>query len=188
MPAPYNVNVVAFVDPDTGNAWVGSSFGFATVFYLETESGIVRGTMLFGSGIRAVRPDEHDVINGLVAFGHVYWDGSLVPNVQRGKNVDAVIEQLNKTNDLKWVATETHRERITFIENSLHNVETGLNPWFFIAERHGKQFKETTIEAINVSDGKLQLDVKNPAGSHKASVWIDLKTWEVVKVVQDGKP
>ncbi len=122
-----------------------------------------------------------------MAFGDLYWDHSLVQNVKRGENVDVLIEEFNKTNDLKSVATAMHRERTTIIENSLYRVENGLNPWFFVAEGHGTQFAETTIETIDVGDGKLRLDLKNPTGSHKASVWVDLKTWKVVKVIQDGK-
>jgi hypothetical protein len=188
----FDVDVFAFVDPDTGNAWVGhslSSFGDKQAFYLETESGIHQAAVVFGKvALGAVMPYQHDVTNGIMAFGHIYWDGSFVEKVKRGENADAVIEQFNKTNDLKSVATGMRRERITFIEDSLNRVETGLNPWFFLDERHGSQFAMTTIEAIDVSVEKLRLDLKNPAGDHKASVWIDLKTWKVVKVVQDGKP
>jgi hypothetical protein len=36
-------DVLAFVDPETGNAWIGSGFDFGQMFYLETESGIVCG-------------------------------------------------------------------------------------------------------------------------------------------------
>ena len=183
----YDVDVIAFVDPETGNAWVGSS-AYAQMFYLETEAGIVGGKVRFAIvALGAPRSDEHDVINGSMAFGDLYWDSSLVPNVKRGENVDALIEQFNKTNDLILVATAMHRERTTIIENSLHRVENGLNPWFFVDEGHGSQFAETTIETIDVGDGKLRLDLKNPTGSHKASVWVDLKTWKVVKVIQDGK-
>jgi hypothetical protein len=187
-PYTYDLDVLAFVNPETGNAWVGLSAN-EQIFYLESESGIIGGKVHFTAmALGAARSDELDVINGSMAYGDLYWDRSLVPNAKRGEDVDAVIEQFNKNNDLKSVATAMHRERTTVIENSLQRVETGLNPWFFLDERHGSQFAETTIEAIDVSDGKLRLDLKNPTGSHKASVWIDLKTWQVVKVVQDGKP
>jgi hypothetical protein len=79
-------------------------------------------------------------------------------------------------------------ERRISLGDNLHQVENGLDPWLFQDQGHGSQFKATTIEAIDVSDGKLRLDLKNPTGSHKASVWIDLKTWQVVKTIQDGKP
>ncbi len=184
----YDVDVIAFVDPETGNAWVGSSVN-AQIFYLETESGIFGGRVQFGVvALGAPRSDQHDVINGSMAFGDLYWDRSLVPNVKRGENVDVLIGQFNKTNDLKSVATTMRRERTTIIENSLHRVENGLNPWFFITERQGSQFAETTIETIDVIDGTLRLDLKNPTANHKASVWVDLKTWKVMKVIQDDKP
>ena len=187
-PHTNDVDVVAFVDSDSGNAWVGSSFGFAAIFYLETESGIVRGNMLFSRlELGAPRPNEHDVINGALAFGVVIWNRSFVPSVKRGENVDAAIVQFNKNIDLKSVESGMRQERRTILENSRAGVETGLNPWLFQDEGHGSQFVETTIEAVDISNGKLRLDLKSPTGSHKASVWIDLKTWQVVKVIQDGK-
>jgi len=187
-PHTNDVDVVAFVDSDTGNAWVGSSFGFAAIFYLETESGIVRGNVLFSRlELGAPRPNEHDVINGALAFGEVIWNRSFVPSVKRGENVDAAIVQFNKNIDLKSVDSGMREERRTILANSRAGVETGLNPWLFQDEGHGSQFVETTIEAVDVSNGKLRLDLKSPTGSHKASVWIDLKTWKVVKAIQDGK-
>jgi hypothetical protein len=183
-----DVNILAFVDPETRNAWLGSSEVIQPKFYLETESGIVRGTVLFaGMALGGFRPDEHDVnTNGVMAYGEVHWDRSFFPSVKRGENLDAIIEQFNKNNGLKLVAEPMFPEKITIIENSLQRIENGLNPWLFVDERQGSQLV-TTIEAIDVSDGKLRLNLKNPTGSHKASVWIDLKTWKVVKVVQDGK-
>lgn len=194
-----DIDVLAFVDPETGNAWVGSSGGIEPMFYLETESGILRGTVWFGIvALGAVRPDEHDVINGVMPFGQVNWDSSLVPTVKHGENADAVIEQLNKDKDLQSVVTGMRREKVTAIQNSLHRVDNRLNAWFFVDERsnprsffderRGSQPAVTTIGAIDVSDGKLRLDLKSPTGAHTASVWIDLNTWKVVKVVQDGKP
>jgi hypothetical protein len=189
---PYtnDVNVVAFVDPDTGNAWVGSSFDFGQIFYLETESGIVCGNVFFGgaAALGAPRRDINGVIVGSEVSGRVNWDRSFVARVNRGETVDAAIEQFNKHTELKSVDSGMRQERRTFLGDNLHRVENGLNPWLFQDERHGSQFKITTIEAIDVSDGKLRLDLKSPTGNHKASVWIDLKTWQVVKTIQDNKP
>jgi hypothetical protein len=207
-----DAGVLAFVDPETGNAWAGSSFGIEPIepmFYLETESGILRGTVWFGTvALGAVRPDEHDVINGVMPFGQLNWNRSLVPTVKHGENVDAVIGQLNKDNDPQLVVTGMHREKVTIIQNSLQQVDNGLNAWFFVDERsnprsfvderlnprffsderRSSQFAVTMVGAVDVSDGKLRLDLKSPTGAHTASVWIDLNTWKVVKVVQDGKP
>ncbi len=181
-------DVLAFVDPETENAWLGSSMVIQPKFYLETESGIVRGTVLFGGmALGGFSPDEHDVnTNGVMAYGDVYWDRSLFSSVKRGENVDAVIEQFDKNNGLELVTEPKFPEKTTVIENSLQRIENGLNPWFFVDERQGSQ-SVTTIEVVDVSDGKLRLDLINPTGNHKASVWIDLKTWQVVKTIQDGK-
>jgi hypothetical protein len=188
-PHTNDVNILAFDDPETGNAWLGSSEVIQPKFYLETESGIVRGTVVFARmALGGFRPDEHDVsTNGVMAYGEVHWDRSVFPRVKRGENVDAVIEQFDKNNGLKLMAKPMFPQKTTVIENSLQRIENGLNPWFFVDERQGSQ-SVTTIQAIDVSDGKLRLNLINPTGSHKASVWIDLKTWQVVKTIQDGMP
>ncbi len=179
---------MAFVDPETGNAWVGSGIDIGQKFYLETETGIICGTVLFWGPIvlGAPRRDINGVIVGSEVGGRLNWDRSFVPRVKRGENVDAAIEQFNKTIDLKSVG-RMPEESFTPLGDNLRRVENGLDPWLFQDEGHGSQFKVTTVEAIDVSDGKLRLDLKNPTGSHKASVWIDLKTWKLVKAVEDGK-
>ena len=185
-----DTDVVAFVDTDTGNAWIGEGFGIDhRMFYLETESGIVRGSVGFSRlELGAALVDEHGVITGSRAFGEVGWDRSCVTSVKRGENVETAIDQFNKNDDLKSVWRGFRTERRTLLGDNLDRVENGLDPWLFQGEQHGSQFTETTIEAVDVSDGKLRLDLKNPTGSHKVSVWIDLKTWKVLKTIQDGKP
>jgi len=185
-----DIDVLAFVDPQTGNAWAGSSGGIPPPsFYLETESGILRGTVWFGTvALGAVRPDEHDVISGIMPFGQVNWDCSLIPSVKHGDNVDAVIEQLDKDNNLQSIATGMRREKVTIIQNSLQRVNNGLNAWFFVDERPGSQSAATMAGVVDVSDGKLLLNLTSPTDAHTAGVWIDLNTWKVVKVLQDGKP
>ena len=182
-------DVLAFVDPETGNAWVGSGFDVGQMFYLETESGIFCGNVFFVGPVAlgAARRDIHGVVVGSEVSGLIIWNRSFVASVKHGENVDAAIKQFNKNIDLKTVERMPEERRISLGDN-LHQVENGLDPWLFQDEGRGSQFKATTIEAIDVSDGKLRLDLKNPTGSHKASVWIDLKTWQVVKTIQDGKP
>jgi len=212
---PYtnDVGIVAFVDPETRNAWAGPNFGTLPAFYLEDEAGILRGTVWFGAvALGAGYPGQHDVINGVMAFGQVNWDRSLVPTVKHGETVDAVIAQLDQHHDLKSLAWGTNRAHTTIIQNSLHHIENGLTPWFFVDQRRGSDIDVTSVTGIAASGGILRLDLKGPllrpvdgkqlawipgvgpfdlqgpAGSHTASVWIDLKTWKVVRAMQDGRP
>jgi hypothetical protein len=181
------VDVVAFLDNETGKAWVGSGFDAEPIFYIETESGIVCGRVGFlTANLGASRPDVNGAISGEEDYGFVIWDGSFVSSVKHGENVDAAIEQFNQNIELKSVERMPEKGR-TILGDNLDRVENGLDPWLFQDEGRGSQFKETTVEAIDVGDGKLRLDLKSPSGSHKASIWIDLKTWKVVKTIQDGK-
>ncbi len=201
--------VNAFINPKTGNAWLG--FGFVphtsvvhsvvqprSDFYLETKSGIVCGSVsFFDSALSAIPAGLHDVINGrIIAAGRIQWFDSVVPNVKRSENVGVVIDQFNKNGGLRWVFKAMGHGQATIIQDGLRNVENGLNPWLFVNNPNGSRFTETTIEAIDVKDENLRLDLKGPDGVHKsgssgvhtASVWIDLKTWKVVKAIQDNKP
>ena len=80
-------------------------------------------------------------------------------------------------------------EPSTFLKPSWQRVDLrdALNPWFFTAAPFGSQPGGAKIERIRLSNKKLRLDLASPTGAYKASVWIDLKTWNVVNVVQDGK-
>ncbi|MGA2602641.1 MAG: hypothetical protein ABSG14_00285 [Verrucomicrobiia bacterium] len=188
----YDAEVLAFVDPDKGNAWAGSVLVDVQPpsFYLETDSGIFRGMVRFGTMKGGtIRPDDHDVRNGAMAYGQVEWHASLVPTVKRGEKAEAVIDELTKDHDLESVVTKVRRDEVSIIQNSLSRVENGLDPWLFVDEQRGsRSAAPTTVTGIEASNGELQLDLKNPAGNHTATVWIDLKTWNVVKAIQDGKP
>jgi hypothetical protein len=170
--------VVAFVDPATENAWVGQTFTLEPIFYIETESNILSGVVSFES-------DASGMSQQNLETGEIIWNSSFVPNVKRGENVDAAIERFKKSDALKLLGGVSTDAGSLVIGNNKEQVENGLDPSLFQMEHRGSQFKETTIEAIDASDGKLRLDLKNPAGSHKASVWIDFKTWKVVKAIQD---
>ena len=157
------------------------------MFFVETESSIVCGRVAFlRANLGASRPDVNGAISGEEDYGFIIWDGSFVSNVKSGENADAAIERFNKTIGLKSVERMPEVGR-TILGDNLDRVENGLDPWLFQDEGRGSQFTVTTVEAIDVGDGKLRLDLKSPSGSHKASVWIDLKTWQVVKTIQDGK-
>ena len=120
-------DVLAFVDPETGNAWVGSGIDIGQKFYLETETGIICGTVLFWGPIvlGAPRRDINGVIVGSEVGGRLNWDRSFVPRVKRGENVDAAIEQFNKTIDLKSVG-RMPEESFTPLGDNLRRVENGL--------------------------------------------------------------
>jgi hypothetical protein len=201
--------ITAFVDPETGSAWLGFVPTFhtspaqpLTYFYLETKSGIVCGNVSFSEAyLNAIPAGLHDVINpGKIAWGDIRWFDSVVPNVKRGENLDTVIKQFNENGGLngglRWVLKARGHGQVTIIQNSMQHVENGLNPWLFVYAQNGSRFTETTIEAIDVEDENLRLDLKGPdgvhesgsSGVHTASVWIDLKTWKVVKAIQDNKP
>ncbi|MGH7991129.1 MAG: hypothetical protein ACREDS_13185 [Limisphaerales bacterium] len=184
--------VTAFVDPKTRNSWLGTTADFPpdiqSRFYFETESGIYSGQVWFARGaLGTVMPYEHNVIDGAEAFGEINWWGSLFPRVKR-ETIKTVVEQCNKNGGWKWVLAEKGNPQTTsIIEDSLRHIENGINPWFFVDEGRGQGLRVTTIESVETRGGISRLNLRSPSGAHRASVWIDPKTWKVLKVIQDGK-
>jgi len=188
-------NVVAFVDPQTGNAWVGPIPWAEPYFYLETETNIVCGMLAFGvTELNGVTSNDPNIINGASAWAGMIWRYSYVPNVTRGKNEDGAVEEFIKELNINdgWIGLPRRVGQTWFPINEPQRGEKGLNAWLFLpVEKNGLAM----IGAVEVSEGKLRLDFKGPDGEHlsgsrgvhTASVWIDLKTWQVVKAIQDGK-
>jgi hypothetical protein len=110
--------------------------------------------------------------------GYLRFDASLIHQVAQGENLDALIDQFKKQITPSLV-----------LKPAIHGIDlrSPLNPWFFTAVPYGSQPGCATIKHIKLDGKKLQLDLVSPTGVYKASVWIDLKTWKLVKAVEDGK-
>jgi len=60
-------------------------------------------------------------------------------------------------------------------------IDNGINLWAFFGGL-------VIIKAVAVNDGQLYLEFTSHDGDHRAGIWIDLKTWQVVKTTQDANP
>ena len=176
---PFDAPVAALIDPVTGNAWVGrvdtgeietnefthangsisTNFLIYTNLFIETGSEIVRGD---------------NIIDGGEFFdGSFTWDESVIKPGQSGERLDALIEQFETNRSSVWPFKHTHGE-----SRFGHYFRRD----FFSSGNMGAQ--SIPIQHIQVSAGKLRLDFDSWQLGTKGSVWLDLKTFAILKTVE----
>jgi hypothetical protein len=171
----YQEMITAFIDPTNGHAWVGDDWGAPDEFFLETESGIIRGEVVFvPTALNAVGHNSPYIRNGTSVSGTVVWIGSAIPRATSWASLRVSIE--DDRNDFVRVLP-----RYTRIALGGEKIGNGINLWAFLGGW-------VTIKAVEVNDGQLHLDFTSPDGDHQAGIWIDLKTRQVVKTTQDANP
>ena len=191
-------NIIALVDPKTGNTWVGSLGWYEPYFFLETKTNIICGGIMSGAIELGRSGGGENVFNGAAASVNVQWSYSFISNLKRDntatsavKELAAEIKEYGSWQKLYYAKFFQQRKETSIPVNKRGN--NGINPWLFLSNQIGNLI---TIEAIRFKDEALLLDLKGPDGTHPngesgihtASAWIDLKTWKVVKTIQDGKP
>jgi hypothetical protein len=194
-------NVVALVDPKTGNAWVGSLGWHEPYFFLETKTNIVCGGIIgMAVALGAPRGAENE-FNGAAANVGVQWIYSLLSNLKRDDTATSAVKEL--AGEIREYGSWRKLSNAKFFQHRKQQQETplpaskrgnnGINPWLFLPNQKDDCI---TIEAIHFKDETLHLDLSGPdgihpdgeTGVHTANVWIDVKTLEVTKIIQDGKP
>lgn len=191
-------NIVALVDPKTGNSWVGPLGWHEPYFFLETKSNIVCGGIVsLVSELGMPRGAENE-LNGAAASVEVHWDYSYIPNLKRNATTTFAVKELaDEINEyggwrkLRYAKFFQQRKETPLPVSKRGN--NGINPWLFLPDQKGNF---TTIEAIHFKDEIVHLDLKGAdgrhrngqTGAHTASVWIDVKTLKVTKIIQDGNP
>ena len=87
-------NIVALVDPKTGNTWVGSLGWYESYFFLETKSNIVCGGIV-GLAIELGMPrGAENEFNGAAASVEVIWNYSYIPNLKRNATPTFAVKEL----------------------------------------------------------------------------------------------
>jgi hypothetical protein len=118
-----------------------------------------------------------------VASGVIMWASSYLELSDTNQN-EAAIAQLEKSFDTQKLKQEQEK-RLTFNRIGLSQV---LSRWYFsMSPAPGGGIVDPQVEAINLTDGILRLDIRNPATKIPASLWIDLKAKRVIKSVVDGE-
>jgi hypothetical protein len=156
-----NVSVTAFVS-DQGGIWAGPE----QEFYVETQSGIVGGTLRHGillwcESLVSKRANERCDINSVVARFEKEVDGPSLATAYNGGENRTAETLLKRLTDL--------REFLTY-------------KFFRDAVNAGGVFQSSLITGDD-----LQLNLKSNDGLSTASLWLNLKTRKVVKSVVDGK-
>jgi hypothetical protein len=167
--------IIAFVDPLTGKAWAG----LKQTFYFETKSEIVGGFLdVSGAGHSDGSPDSADA--------SLLWSYSPVPDVKSGEDANVFVKYFDKNVGFNGLQKEQRPDKAysTLLGLVYGNKTIGLNPLPFIEAKPGSQDAFGSIDRIEAENGKLRLDLKSASGEHKASIWIDMETMKVTKVIQ----
>jgi hypothetical protein len=67
------------------------------------------------------------------------------------------------------------------------NFSTCFSDWFFYQHVGVSYCSFTPVQQVEVQGNTMRLDFTSSALHTPGSVWIDLKTWKLVKTVEDGK-
>jgi hypothetical protein len=127
-------------------------------FYIETDSGIV--------GIR------DDV-------GVLQWDSGLITKLKPGETLDDAVHRFE---------TEVDHPKLGDPPTQWIEIRRVLNPWFFTnPEGSSRPWGGSSIKKFAINKGELQLDLESPTGIYKTSVWIDIKTRNIVKAIENGQ-
>jgi len=159
------IPVTAFVIPETGKIWMGPE----QEYYIETDSGIVGFHMRLG--------------------GTIFWCKSLAKEPARtvktqsekndpSKGFERTVSGFSLFDAQIGADREARRERKT-------NLNQIISHWFFSEGVASSQSGLARILRAELSGGLLKLDLANPTGEYKASVWIDVKSRKAIKADED---
>ena len=126
-------------------------------YYIETDSGIV--------GIR---------LDG----GVLQWDSGLITKLKPGETLEDVIHRFE---------TEVDHLQLGNPPTQWIEIKRVINPLFFTDPPGSSRPGDATIKKFAINKGELQLDLESPTGIYKASIWIDIKTRNIVKAIENGQ-
>lgn len=171
---PFDIPVTAFIDPATRKVWAGwvdsgevetneyenadntvsTNYLVHTNLYFETDSGIFRGDVVIWDG----------------TFD---WGESMVGRAQTGEGLDSVIYRIETNTSSAWPFPHVHGES---------RFGDYFRDEYFSSGNMGSQ--DVPIKRIQVANGKLRLDIDSLKYKTTASVWLDLKTFEVQRAIE----
>ena len=115
--------------------------------------------------------------------GDLLWSGSYLELSDTNQS-DTAIAQFERSFDSQKLKQEWAK-RLTVNRMVLRQA---VSQFYFSAGPYpGGAIIEPQIETIDLTDGILRLDIRNPVTKIAASIWIDLKAKTVVKSVVDGQ-
>ena len=171
---PFDVPVIAFVDPASGKAWADwSATGEVDTIEYENEDGTAATNYLIHTNL--FFETEAGIFNGYntIDDGAFSWGESTAGRLPPGEGVAAVIDRFETNADSAW--PYNHGFGQSFFGPY-------FRPDFFASHNMGSQ--TVPIQRIEVGHGTLRLSIDSLKYPATASVWLDLKTFEVRRAVE----
>jgi hypothetical protein len=160
--------LVAFVDSKSSKAFIGLADGSQTNgikdFYVETDSGIT------------------SVLNRMSA-GTLIWEKNAITNTTMATTLDNLTGQFDRRTDLQEAVARAGWDRF----KTQINLSPYFRQWFFYPLVGVSFYRDMPFQPTELHTGQMRLDFTSPALGIPGSAWIDLKTWKLVKAVEDGK-
>lgn len=175
---PFEVPAIAFIDPATRDVWIGwgrdgnvETNVFAKAGQTASTNYLTYTNLFIETGSEIINGDS------LIHDERFEWQESVIKQAQPGESLDAMISRVATGASSAW-----------FFEPTFGATSLGkyFQPGFFFSGNLGSQ--TISIQYIAVSNGKLRLDFNSLEYQTTGSVWLDLKTFEVRKVVAAYRP
>jgi hypothetical protein len=148
---------IAFQSAEGGKIWIGPKMDF----YIEMDSKIIGGVMMKG--------------------GFINWSEGFPLQDAKG-NLDSEIHEFEK----RFYNSRTFRAQMASGSPAITNVRDALDD-FFLTRRTASQPVMANITSAKIENTSIKIELENPLSKGKASIWVDLKTWKIIKAIQNGK-
>jgi hypothetical protein len=170
----FDIPVTAFTDPATRKVWIGwVNSGDVETNEYENDDHTVSTNYLTYTNLYFETDSEIFKGDNVMNDGTFNWDESMIKQAQPGEGLDAVIDRFEKNVGGAWPFSHTHGES---------RFSDYFQDDFFSSGNLGSQ--STPIQRIEVSNGKLRLDFNSQQYKTTASVWLDLKTFQVRQIIE----
>jgi hypothetical protein len=110
-------------------------------------------------------------LNRNLFSGTLSWRKSLIVKAVQDEDVGGMIRRFENDVNGWWLLQTSGRTLLS----------SYFRQWFFYPHVMVSYVGFTPIDRIEVNREKLRIDFTSPAYQTKGSVWIDLKTWKVLK-------
>ncbi|HET7625286.1 MAG TPA: hypothetical protein VFM25_08470 [Verrucomicrobiae bacterium] len=157
----------------TTNNWVGSysSQNVGVVAFVDPQNG--KAWIGSANDLDFFIEDDSEIfdLNRNLFSGTLSWRKSLIVKAVQDEDVGGMIRRFENDVNGWWLLQTSGRTLLS----------SYFRQWFFYPHVMVSYVGFTPIDRIEVNREKLRIDFTSPAYQTKGSVWIDLKTWKVLK-------
>lgn len=157
--------VIAFITPESQALWVGPQ----QKIYVELDTGILGGQFNWDLNQLSWRKSMHESLAG-----------------PKAKELDAAIMSFESQVDYEKLdvarySEDVSEEQTTFIEENVSD------EWFFCAAKSASNAGKMKLAGYEVEGNEVRVDIENLSRKIKLSAWIDLKTYQILKLTENDK-